>query len=67
VDGDEYELTIPSRKIIVNVVFDVTEDDTVELTLDFDAENSIQPILHLLSITLLQGSSHKTHLMSLLL
>jgi len=44
VDGEEYGLTIPSMEIIVNVEFDVTEDGTVELTLDFDAENSIQVV-----------------------
>ncbi|MFW6124083.1 MAG: DUF4382 domain-containing protein [Acidobacteriota bacterium] len=44
VDGNEEGLTIPSMEIIVNVEFDVTEDGTVELTLDFDAENSIQVV-----------------------
>jgi len=44
VDGVENELNVPSNKIIVNVEFEVTEDSTIKLTLDFDAENSIEVV-----------------------
>lgn len=42
--GEEYELTVPSDKIVVNGEFDVTEGGQISLTLDFDAEKSIHVV-----------------------
>jgi hypothetical protein len=42
--GEEYGLTVPSDKIVVNVEFDITEGGQISLTLDFDAENSIHAV-----------------------
>ncbi len=44
VGGVEYRLNFSSVEISVDVEFDVTEDGEVTVTLDFDAENSIQTV-----------------------
>ncbi len=41
IDGDEYDLEIPSERIKIIRNFDIVKGETATLTLDFDAEESI--------------------------
>ncbi|MCZ7382307.1 MAG: DUF4382 domain-containing protein [Candidatus Methanoperedens sp.] len=42
IDGTEYALTIPSKTIKLVKPFDIVENQTTKLTLDFDAKESIK-------------------------
>ncbi len=41
IDGEEYELTVPSGKIKLTSKFDIVADEELHIMLDFDAEESI--------------------------
>lgn len=41
IDGNEYNLDVPSEKLKLTSPFDIVEGETVTLTLDFDAQESI--------------------------
>lgn len=41
IDGEEYDLTVPSSKIKLTQPFTLEENQTTTLTLDFDAQESI--------------------------
>lgn len=41
IDGEEFDLTVPSEKIKLVKGFDIVADETTTLTIDFDAKKSI--------------------------
>ena len=44
INGQSSEMTIPSSEVKIPVVFNIMDDDIVEIVLDFEAEHSIQVV-----------------------
>lgn len=44
IDGETYDMTVPSSEVKIPVVFNIMDGDVVEIVLDFEAEHSIQVV-----------------------
>jgi len=44
IDGETYDMTVPSSEVKIPVVFNIMDGDLVEIVLDFEAEHSIQVV-----------------------
>jgi hypothetical protein len=44
IDGETYDMTVPSSEVKIPVVFNIMEDGFTEIVLDFEAEHSIHVV-----------------------
>ena len=44
IDGETYDMIVPSSEVKIPLVFNIMDGDVVEIVLDFEAENSIHVV-----------------------